>query len=334
MDKLLPAALLSSLLLAACNLEASPPRPASGSLALGHVKFLFQDVGSRPSGSAGEQNAAAYTYSVLREYGYAPRLQPFEYTRQETTFRSQNVIGTKPGRSAKEIIVIAHIDNVAEVGQGADDNASGVAVLLEAAQRLARVGTPYTLRFIVAGSEENGLRGSRDYAGRMTAAEVANTVLVINLDSLLAGDQMYVYGEGPQGAASRDDALNWAKRDGKNVITQPGQNPEYPAGTTGDWSDHAPFKKLGISYAYLEATNWNLGDKDGYTQTEKHGSIWHTEKDTLEFLNREFPGRVEEHLQVFSDLLTHMLTNPPAPAAAQPLSIPLRVQDVPTERWR
>ena len=39
----------------------------------------------------------------------------------------------------------------------------------------------------------------------MTAAEVANTVLVINLDSLLAGDQMYVYGEGPQGAASRDD---------------------------------------------------------------------------------------------------------------------------------
>ncbi|WP_216328386.1 M20/M25/M40 family metallo-hydrolase [Deinococcus aestuarii] len=334
MKRTLLAAALLGPLLGSCDLNPPPAQPQSGELALQHVQFLSQEIGSRVGGSQGEQNAAAYSYSVLRESGYAPRLQAFEYTGEGSVTRSLNVVGSKAGQSAREIIVIAHMDTVS-VGRGADDNASGVGVLLEAAQRLRQVQTPYTLRFIVAGSEEDGLRGSRDYASRMSAGEVANTVLVINLDSLLAGDQMYVYGEGAQGAASRDDALSWAGQHGLNVITQPGENPEYPAGTTGDWSDHAPFKKLGLSYAYLEATNWTLGDKDGYTQTEKHGEIWHTENDTLAFLNREFPGRVQQHLEGFSDLLVHMLSQPPAPAAtAQPLGLPQRVREVPAERWR
>lgn len=48
---------------------------------------------------------------------------------------------------------------------------------------------------------------------------------------------------------------------------------------------------------------------DGYTQTEKHGEIWHTENDNLDFLEREFPGRVEERLMTFSNTLTELVLN-------------------------
>ena len=290
-----------------------------GEQALGHVRFLSETVGPRVAGSSQELQAAAYAFSELRQAGLSPEIRPFDYMRAleddtEVSVRSQNVVALKPGESAQEIIVIAHVDSVAK-GRGADDNASGVGVLLEAAERVEALKLPYSVRFIVAGAEEEGLQGARVYAQGMTAAEVANTRMVINLDSLLAGDFMYVYGEGPQGVASREALLSWAKANGRALITQAGLNPEYPAGTTGDWSDHAPFKDKGISYTYLDATNWTLGDLDGYTQTEKHGGVWHTENDTLAFLEREFPGRVQEHLSLFSSALVELLTNVPEPAA-------------------
>lgn len=46
---------------------------------------------------------------------------------------------------------------------------------------------------------------------------------------------------------------------------------------------------------------------DGYEQTEKHGGIWHTKNDTLDFIEAEFPGRVQEHLSTFSQLLIETL---------------------------
>ena len=66
-------------------------------------------------------------------------------------------------------------------------------------------------------------------------------------------------------------------------------------------------RDLGIPYGYLEATNWEIGDLDGYTQTMKHGGVWHTPNDTLEFIESEYPGRVQEHLTTFSILLTDVI---------------------------
>lgn len=178
---------------------------------------------------------------------------------------------------------------------------------MEAAERLKDIDTPYSIRFIAFGSEEVSLRGSNYYASNMSKEDISNTVGMINMDSLAVGDKMYVYGSAGDKGFIRDLALNIAKNKNLNIGTNPGHNPEYPAGTTGDWSDHAPFNRLGIPYGYLESTNWELGDKDGYTQTEKHGGVWHTKNDNLEFIQREFPGRIEEHLSAFSSLLTELL---------------------------
>ena len=77
---------------------------------------------------------------------------------------------------------------------------------------------------------------------------------------------------------------------GITILTSPGLNKDYPYGTTGDWSDHVAFAKSGIPYLYVEATNWLLGDKDGYVNSVKAGEIWHRDKDTISYIEQRFPG--------------------------------------------
>ncbi|MER1999955.1 MAG: M20/M25/M40 family metallo-hydrolase [Lysinibacillus sp.] len=215
---------------------------------------------------------------------------------------SANVIAYKQGMSSKEIIIGAHYDSVSR-GKGVDDNGSGVGVMLEVAERLKNVITPYSIKFVAFGAEEVGLQGSNYYVTQMSQQEKDNTVLMVNLDSLVAGDFMYVHGSPGSKGFARELALDIAKKRKFDVTINPGLNPAYPAGTTGDWSDHAPFNAAGIPYMYFEGTNFSIGDLDGSTQTESNGSIWHTNNDTIEYIEKNFPGRIEKHLFTFSALL-------------------------------
>jgi Zn-dependent M28 family amino/carboxypeptidase len=187
-----------------------------------------------------------------------------------------------------------------------------VAVILEVAERLSTVETPYTIRFILFGAEEAGLQGSKYYVAQMTDEQKRNTIAMINLDSLAAGDIAYIYGDQGQKGEIRDWALQFAADRDLALQTQTGENPQYPAGTTGDWSDHAPFKAAGIPYAYFESTNWTLGNRDGYTQVDlqygENGEIWHTSHDTLEYIDETFPGRMQERLHLFVTVLEAILT--------------------------
>lgn len=277
----------------------------SSEFAYRHIDALTQ-IGSRVSGTAQERAAEQYVKDQFERLGLETEVQNFSFTRGGSTVNSANVIAYKPGTSEKQLIVGAHYDAVS-AGLGADDNASGVGVMLEAAERLKDIDTPYSIVFIGFGSEEVGLQGSRYYASQMTEDEIENTVGMINLDSLIAGDKMYVHaGEGGD-PFLREFALKLAEERNLNIEIQRGLNEDYPAGTTGDWSDHAPFNGLGIPILAFEASNWEIGDQDGYTQTEEHGSIWHTSNDTLDRIEELFPGRIEERLATFSTLLVDLL---------------------------
>lgn len=290
----------------------SPLRQASdykdGALARKYLEDLSA-IGSRAMGKPGHDKAADFIFTVLEDMGYKPVVQPF--TNQQN-FKAQNIIVEKKGDSDRVIIAGGHYDSVA-VGSGVDDNGSGVAVLLEAAHRLIDTQTPYTIRFIFFDSEETDTEGSGYYVGKMSPRDVNNTLAMINLDSLAVGDYTYIYGNEGEEGVIRDWALDYAEESGLNLITQSGKNPEYPEGTTVDESDHAAFLYRGIQYAYLEATNWDLGDMDGYTQVKGpygvKGKIWHTKFDTLEYIETTFPGRLDQHLALFSKVLTHILTN-------------------------
>jgi hypothetical protein len=140
---------------------------------------------------------------------------------------------------------------------------------------------------------------------------------MINLDSLIAGDIAYVYGDAGEAGVIRDWTLEYAKKHDLDLQTQAGANPQFPAGTTGDFSDHAPFKALGIPYTYFESTNWMLGEMDGYTQVSpeygEDGKIWHTQYDNLEYIEANFPGRIQERLNLFVTVLQGILTEYQAP---------------------
>lgn len=268
---------------------------------------LSVTIGPRVAGSDEEARAAEYLLRQFQEIGLAAEKQAFSYQSADgKSVDSANIIATKPGNSSRVVYVGAHYDSV-DAGNGADDNASGVGVLLETARMLAETETPYTIKFIAFGAEEDGLNGSYYYVSQLAEEEIESAVGMINLDSLAAGDDMLIYGNHGSDGFIRELGLDIADRLNLDVSTQPGLHPLYPAGTTADASDHVPFKYAGIPYGYLEATNWELGDGDGYTQTEKDGYVWHTEKDTLAYIAENYPGRIEEHLSAFTQLLTHLL---------------------------
>ena len=291
--------------------ETAQEAAAPGAIAAVYLEELAA-AGQRTTGTEAETAGAEWVAGTLEELGYTITREPFEYEVEGTKFSSENIIAVKEGASAETVILGAHYDSV-DVGSGVDDNGSGVAVVMEAANVLKDTETPQTIKFIFFGAEEAGLWGSAYHVAQMTAEDLENTVAMLNYDSLAAGDIAYVYGggAGENDGKFRDRILAIAEANGIELITQPGDNPEYPAGTTGDWSDHAAFKDAGIPYVYFESTNWTLGAKDGYTQVDMtlgvNGEIWHTEFDTLDYLNEQFPGRAADRLTTFATVTEALL---------------------------
>ncbi len=133
----------------------------------GHVRRLSVEIGERNFRHSSALAAAAeYIAGELTRAGYKPSRE--EYLIGEERFA--NILAEKPGRSRpREIFVIgAHYDS-AEGSPGADDNASGVAVLLELAREFAAFENERTLRLAAFVNEEppffrTGLMGSRVHA--------------------------------------------------------------------------------------------------------------------------------------------------------------------------
>lgn len=242
---------------------------------------------------------------------------------------TENIIISKPGKSEKQIIVGSHYD-----GDGTGDNGSGVALNLTMLEKLVNVATPYTIQFVFFTAEEYGCYGSTAYANAMTDEEVANTLYMINLDSLVCGDYCYIYG-GVQNDDEKivtqteayDNAMAIAKSLGldfhsnpwtwDNVEPDPENDtglPKYASPSTGDWSDHVGFKNKGIKYLYMEATNWEIpgpyNEYDGYGETVLVGMLMNTTNDYLEYIETYFPGRILEHLNQFGTLLNALLVQP------------------------
>jgi len=289
----------------------APPAATNGRIAREHLVNLSSGIGARLAGSLEEAEAAAYIEAAFEDYGYDVQVQPFWFLDEDDEeIESANVIAVKPGSSALEIVVGAHYDSGDEA-EGADDNASGVAVMLEVADMLQSVQTPYTVRFIAFGAEEVDMEGSRYYVGQMSPAEIQNTVAMINLDSLIAGDIAYVYGDAGAGTL-RDWILEMAPEAGFDLEGRTAQELDEDDGTPCDCADYGPFQEVGIPFAYFEATNWNMCARDGMTQVDpsfgEAGVIRHTEYDTVQRIEQLFPGRIDQHLNLFVTLLYNTLT--------------------------
>ncbi len=90
---------------------------------------------------------------------------------------------TGSGRADRLVVVGAHLDSVA-AGPGINDNGSGVAINLEIAVQMAKLGIRPTnkVRFAFFSAEEEGLLGSGYYVSQLTARDIKNTAVMLNLD--------------------------------------------------------------------------------------------------------------------------------------------------------
>ena len=125
-----------------------------------HIDKLTNEIGARDT-TATQSYAADYIAEQLTEYGYEVTRVPVD--------DSENVIAQLPGQlnPDKTFVIGAHFDTVAG-SPGADDNASGVAGMLEIARVLKDVQPDFSLEFVAFALEERGYldkfhRGSRQY---------------------------------------------------------------------------------------------------------------------------------------------------------------------------
>ncbi|WP_045784921.1 aminopeptidase [Chania multitudinisentens] len=331
-----------------------------GQFAAQQTRYIATHFPGRMVGTAAESHAADYLKQQFTQMGYPSHLRSFNasylYTNKDASedwfsTRVTSVIAAKKGIQAQQIIIVAHFDtytprssNELDNGlggltlQGVDDNASGVGVMLELAKQMKDIPTNYNLRFIATSGEELNSLGARNYLKHMTQEERNNTLLVINLDNLITGDRLYFHSgrNTPPEIAniSRDRALDIAHNHGIAAAINPG-NKKHPKGT-GCCSDQDVFDDAKIPVMAVEATNWSLGEKDGYQQVAispqfPQGITWHRPQyDNLHYLDSHLPGRIDKRsrdsVQILLPLLKELAQAQPAIEIREARKEKIRVQ--------
>ncbi len=166
-----------------------------------HVKFLSSDLlAGRGTPSPGLDIAAEYIAAKFEEIGIEPGNGPsfFQETlfeRGETKATVRNVLGvirgTDPALKDTFVIVTAHYDHLGtrtggegdQIYNGANDDASGVAGVIESARALLKARPKRSIVFIAFYGEERGMLGSTFY-GKNALFPLKKTVAQINLEQI------------------------------------------------------------------------------------------------------------------------------------------------------
>ncbi|WP_128547032.1 M20/M25/M40 family metallo-hydrolase [Larkinella soli] len=170
-----------------------------------HIRYLASDrMQGRGTGSRENARAAAYIVRQFRKAGLTPRgtdgfYQPFTARVRRVVVAdslrpASNVVGFLDNGAAGTIVIGAHYDHLGlgrqgssldpkpegQIHNGADDNASGVAGLIELARYYARNDRkePYNFLFIAFGAEELGLLGSRHFLNHPTVPTASLNFMV------------------------------------------------------------------------------------------------------------------------------------------------------------
>ncbi len=230
--------------------------------------WLYTHIGDN-RGYGAEHDLARDNIEFLFEtYGLTVTLEPFTYL--STTY--YNVVGTKLGTVYPDQVYIigAHYDSVDN--PGADDDASGVALVLEAARIVTQYDSDYTIRFIGFDREEQGLVGSSAYVSAHISDDIVGMVQLDMVAYDPNTDLARIYQRSGSAVAA---ALATAVDEYGNGLASmdPGWNGQ---------SDHAPFDSAGFDACMLiESEVWN-------------NPYYHSSQDTFEQPgNLNFPYAVK-----------------------------------------
>ncbi|WP_460856457.1 M28 family peptidase [Rheinheimera gaetbuli] len=232
-------------------------------------------------GSALARQYIAKRYRELQLQHFADGFQhSFVYSRLNPQ-TGINMVAMIPGCRYPQhyIAVTAHYDHLGRSGRkiyhGADDNASGVAAMLELAARLKQSCPAYSYVFIATDAEEDGLYGAKAFVAA-PPVPLTNIVLNLNLDMVSRADKrgkLYLTGARRYPALIAGLAREYTKLQflhHRGPTRLPRHHARY------DWpnaSDHGPFHRAGIAYLFF-------GGQD-------HPQ-YHTPQDTWQRIDPEF----------------------------------------------
>ena len=274
------------------------------------VAFLASDaLEGRQTGSDGEQKAATYiaerfqniglqekgTEKYFQTFSFRPKTDPHQevnYTVKDgdSTITGTNVIGYIDNKAENTIIIGAHYDHLGygaegslhrgerAIHNGADDNASGVAVLLNLAGRLKAKNTNNNYLFMAFSGEELGLLGS-NYFVKNPTIDTKKVDYMINMDMvgrLKADSTLAVYGVGTSPIFKQTVTANNSKF--KIVAKESGVGP----------SDHTSFY-----HADIPVLHFFTGQHEDY----------HKPTDDTEKLNYEGMQTISNYIfEIITDL--------------------------------
>jgi hypothetical protein len=293
--------------------------PSGDSLIL-HVEALAHDsMRGRASGSVDELRAAEYLRERMVAYGLqAPSggmIQAFTgiSRRGDTLLSSRNVLGVLPGSgrlAAQWIVVGGHYDhigyrNLPDQSQGpnngADDNASGTAMVLEMARvfsdatgRGGKAPSPRrSILFAFWGAEEEGLLGSCHYVYEAPKVPLGWTGALMNFDMVgrLRGDTLVV--SGGETSPVWNALVLEANAPGLTILRPQNSSPRS--------TDHACFWQVGIPWIGLF--------------TGLHPE-YHTPSDDVDLIN--FPGMMRIG-ELAMRVLAELAVTPRAPVFTGPI---------------
>lgn len=233
----------------------------------GDVEMLasFQN---RRVGSADNQKATTQIKEIFTKLGYIV---------SEYCYRPEacSVVADKVGEtSPKEVIMLmGHFDSVGKDFAGADDNASGTAVMMEVARVLKDYNNKKTIRFFATNGEESGLLGAEHYASQLIkSGQIKNMVLAINMDMVGYNSNGIVELE------TDDEYEGLAQWFAQLASTYTSLKSKITLGAWG--SDHVPFIKGGVP-TLLTIEDWS-------TKTP----CYHQACDKPSTLNYDYAGEI------------------------------------------
>jgi len=239
-----------------------PPVVADGAALLETITALTAPgMAGRGTGSEGGKAARAWIESRLTALGLRPAgasgfQTPFSFTsRSGAAMSGVNLVAQCAGRrpDAPFLVVSAHYDHLGvrngETYHGADDNASGVAMLLHVAGRCVATPFEHPLLIVAFDAEEQGLQGAKAFVAAPPVAP-ERLALNVNFDMVSRSDRREIYVAGP-GRWPRLAPLLAPIADGAPVTVRFGHD---IGGGQDDWtsqSDHGAFHAAGIPFVYF-----------------------------------------------------------------------------------
>ena len=226
------------------------------------------EMAGRQAGTPGNQKARAWVVEQFRKAGLQPLAggrfeMPFAFTRRGNAqdkpaeMQGVNIGGLCRGTGAPDngaMVLTAHYDHLgtrdAATYFGADDNASGVAVLVALARQCQKTPWMHDAIFVAFDAEEMGLQGARAFVKALPIPKDRTIALNINLDMVARGDKNELYVAGTAQRPALKAVL-------EPVVSRASLKLLFGHDTGGgqdDWttqSDHAAFHEAGIPFIYF-----------------------------------------------------------------------------------